>query len=336
MQYGSLALGAGAVAACSGGSRQATGGGSPEVMVKKEKVIASWLPIMQTTAYYVALEEGLFEAADIEIESAKFENPNQIIDSLVSGRADFGPPGAAAGITVLAEAKAPGTFRVFGLQGGGIKSGFINDGLLVKADSPIQSIKDLEGKRVGTIPGVQWETILKHLLKQNGLEPGDNVTIEQMAVGLHLPSVVSGAVDATLSLEPIGSIAEATGQGKRAMTNPVSEFISDPFYSGAAVLTSKFIQDRPETARKVVQIIDEATKMANENFDQYRPIISKYTALEPDQAEYVAQPRLRSFNDLNAEDVTSYQKFIDVFYTEGVLQQEMSAEKMMLGKDELV
>ena len=335
IQYGSLALGAGAVAACSGGGQQTTGGGSPEVMVKKEKVIASWLPIMQTTAYYVALEEGLFEEADIEIESAKFENPNQIIDSLVSGRADFGPPGAAAGITVLAEAKAPGTFRVFGLQGGGIKSGFINDGLLVKADSPIQSFKDLEGKKVGTIPGVQWETILKHLLKQNGLEPGTNVTIEQMAVGLHLPSVVSGAVDATLSLEPIGSIAEATGQGKRAMTNPVSEFISDPFYSGAAVLTSKFIQDRPETAKKVVQIIDEATKMANESFDQYRPIISKYTALEPDQAEYVAQPRLRGFNDLNAEDVTSYQKFIDVFYSEGVLQQEMSAEKMMLGKDEL-
>lgn len=335
IQYGSLALGAGAVAACTGGGQQTTGGGSPEVIVKKEKVIASWLPIMQTTAYYVALEEGLFEEADIEIESAKFENPNQIIDSLVSGRADFGPPGAAAGITVLAEAKAPGTFRVFGLQGGGIKSGFINDGLLVKSDSPIQSFKDLEGKKVGTIPGVQWETILSHLLKQNGLEPGNNVTIEQMAVGLHLPSVVSGAVDATLSLEPIGSIAEATNQAKRAMTNPVSEFISDPFYSGAAVLTSKFIQDRPETAQKVVQIIDEATKMANEDFDRYRPIISKYTALEPEQAEYVAQPRLRSFNDLNAEDVTSYQKFIDVFYTEGVLQQEMSAEKMMLGKDEL-
>ncbi|PSN13544.1 ABC transporter substrate-binding protein [filamentous cyanobacterium CCT1] len=335
VKYGALALGTGALAACNNGTQGNSSQGSPQVIVKKEKVVASWLPIMQTTAYYVALEERLFEQADIEVESAKFENPNQIIDSLVSGRADFGPPGAAAGITVLAEAKAPGTFRVFGLQGGGIKSGFTNDGLIVKPDSPIQSLKDLEGKKVGTTPGVQWETILKHLLKQNGLEPGANVTIEQMAVGLHLPSVVSGAVDATLSLEPVGSIAEATKQAKIAMVNPVSEFISDPFYSGAAVLTSKFITDRPETAKKVVQIIDEATKMANENFDKYRPIISKYTALEPDQAEYVAQPRLRGFNDLDTEDVTSYQKFIDVFLSEGVLDQEMSAQKMMLGKEEL-
>jgi NitT/TauT family transport system substrate-binding protein len=342
IKYGSLALGAGMVTACAGGNNnQSTGNASsesnrsPELIVSKEKVVASWLPIMQTTAYYVALEEGLFEEAGIEIESAQFENPNQIIESLISGRADFGPPGAAAGITVLAEARAPGTFRVFGLQGGGIKSGYINDGLLVKSDSTIQSFRDLEGKRVGTIPGIQWQTILQHLLKKNGLEPGVNVTIEQMAVGLHLTSIISGAVDATLSLEPVGSIAEATQQAKRAMTNPVSEFISDPFYSGASVLTTKFIQDRPETAKKVIQVIDEATRMANADFDKYRPIISKYTALESEQAEYVAQPRLRGFNDLDAEDIESYQKFIDVFFTEGVLDKEMSATKMVLDQSEI-
>lgn len=346
VKYGAMALGTGAVAACTGSptTEESTApaaadapstGGSPEVIVKKEKVIASWLPIMQTTAYYVALEQGLFEEAGIEVESVKFENPNQIIDSLVSGRADFGPPGAAAGITVLAEAKTLGTFKVFGLQGGGIKSDFINDGLIVKPDSTIATFDDLKGKKVGTIPGIQWKTILSYILKKNGLEPGNNVTIEQMAVGLHLPSVVSGAVDATLSLEPTGSIAEATQQAKRAMVNPVSMFISDPFYSGAAVLTSKFLTDRPQTAKKVVEVIDAATKIANQDFDKVRPIISKYTALEPDQASYVAQPRLRGFNDLDATDLDSYQKFIDVFVSEDVLEQEMAVKDLMLDKSEL-
>ncbi len=46
--------------------------GLPPVQAKElEKVVASWLPIMQTTAYYVALEEGLFEEAGIEIVSTK-------------------------------------------------------------------------------------------------------------------------------------------------------------------------------------------------------------------------------------------------------------------------
>ena len=44
---------------------------------KMEKVTAVWLPIMQTTAYYVALEEKLFEKACIEIVSTKMEAPNQ-------------------------------------------------------------------------------------------------------------------------------------------------------------------------------------------------------------------------------------------------------------------
>lgn len=340
VQYGAVTLATGAITACGTSSSSTTeasdtqeaGNGSPELIVKKEKVVASWLPIMQTTAYYVALKQGLFEQADIEVESVKFENPNQIIDSLVSGRADFGPPGTAAGITVLAEAKAPGTFKVFGLQGGGIKSNTINDALIVTPDSTITTFEDLKGKRIGTIPGIQWKTILAYVLKQNGLEPGSNVTIEQMAVGLHLPSVVSGAVDATLSLEPTGSIAEATNQAKRAIVNPVSMFISDPFYSGAAVLTSKFLTDRPEVARKVVQVIDEATRIANEDFDKVRPIISEYTALEPEQAAYVAQPRLRSFSELDATDLESYQKFINVFVQEEVLDQEMIAKDLVLDK----
>ena len=113
---------------------------------KMEKVTASWLPIMQTMAYYVALEEGLFEKAGIEINSVRFGNPNQIIDSLVSGQADFGPPGAAAGIAMLAESRFPGTFKVFGLQGGSIELGLINDGLIVANGSDIKSFKDLRGK----------------------------------------------------------------------------------------------------------------------------------------------------------------------------------------------
>lgn len=329
--YGGLATATGIVSACNN-SQTSSDLQSNFTGNKTEKVVASWLPIMQATAYYVALEEKLFEKAGLEIESAKFENPNQIIDSLVSRRADFGAPGAAAGITVLAEAKAPGSFKVFGLQGGGIKSKFINDALIVKPDSSITSFKDLKGKKIGTLPGVQWRTITQYILRQNGLEPNRDVRIEQMAVGLHLSSIISGAVDATLSLEPVGSIAIATKQAKRAITNPVSMFICDPFYSGAAVLTTKFIEERPEVAKKVVQVLDEATKLANNNFDKYRSILTKYIALKPDQVRYVEQPRLRGFAELDTTDIDSYQKFVNVFEKEGVLKKVMNVRNLILDK----
>ena len=97
-------------------------GGANAACDRMEKVSAVWLPIMQTTAYYVALEEKLFEKACIEIVSNKLEAPNQIIDALVGARADFGPPGAAAGIAMLAESKFPGPSRCSGCKAAGSRS----------------------------------------------------------------------------------------------------------------------------------------------------------------------------------------------------------------------
>ncbi|RTL72573.1 MAG: ABC transporter substrate-binding protein [Hyphomicrobiales bacterium] len=301
----------------------------------QEKVTVSWLPIMQTMAYYVALEEKLFEKAGIQVESVKFQSPNQIIESLVSGRADFGAPGAAAGITVIAETEFPGTFKVFGLQGGGIKVNRINDGLIVANDSTIASFKDLKGKTLGHLPGIQWRTISRHMVRSAGLDPDKDVTLKELAVGLQVPAVVGKTVDATLSLEPVGSIALASKEAKRAMTNPVAAAIADPFYSGVSVLTTKFMKERPAVARKVVEVLDEATKMANSNFEKYRAIIPKYTPIPADQVSLVAQPYLRAWGELDAVDLASYQALIDVFVKEGALKRKVEVGEIILAKKDL-
>jgi NitT/TauT family transport system substrate-binding protein len=300
---------------------------------KYEEVTSAWLPIMQTTAYYVALEEGLFEKACIKVDSNKMQSPNHIIDALVGGRADFGPPGAAAGIAMIAESKFPGTFKVFGLQGGGLKVDRINDSLVVKEGSDIKSFADLTGKTIGHVPGIQWRTITRHLVRAAGLDPDDDVRLVDLAVPQQVPAVLGGSVDATLSLEPVGSIAAVTDGTTRAQVNPVAKVISDPFFSGAAVLTTKFIEERPDVAKQVVEIIDEATKLANENFDKYKSIIPKYTAIREEQLELLAQPYLRGYGDINEEDLNSYQAFVDVFVSEGVLPESMDVRTKML-KDE--
>jgi len=297
---------------------------------KYEEVTSAWLPIMQTTAYYVATEEGLFEKACIKVKSNKMQSPNHIIDALVGGRADFGPPGAAAGIAMLAEEKFPGTFKVFGLQGGGIKINLINDGLIVQTGSPIKSFADLKGYTIGHVPGIQWRTITKHLVRSAGLDPNKDVKLVDLAVPQQVPAVLGGSVNATLSLEPVGSIAAATDGVDRAVVNPVAMVIADPFYSGAAVLTMKFIKERPGVARKIVKIIDKATALAMADFDKYKAIIPKYTAIRNAQLDLLAKPYLRSFSDLNETDLNSYQAFVDVFFSEGVMKKKMDVRTKIL------
>lgn len=295
-----------------------------------EEVTSAWLPIMQTTAYYVAHEEGLFEKACIKVRSNMLQAPNQIIDALIAGRADFGPPGAAAGIAMLAESRFPGTFKVFGLQGGGIGVNLINDGLIVKSGSGIKSFADLKGKTLGHVPGIQWRTITRYVVRSAGLDPEKDVTLVDLAVPQQVPAVLGGSVAATLSLEPVGSIAAATEGVERVMINPVAAVIADPFYSGASLLTTRFINERPSVARKIVEIIDEATRLANADFEKYKAIIPKYTPIRAEQLELLAQPYLRGFSDLNETDLNSYQALVDVFTSEGALKERMDVRTKIL------
>ncbi len=323
------------LSAVAGAALLLTASGANAACSKMEKVTAVWLPIMQTTAYYVALEEKLFEQACIEIVSTKMEAPNQIIDALIAERADFGPPGAAAGIAMIAETKFPGKLKVFGLQGGGIAVNRINDGLIVKPGSPIKSFADLKGKTLGHVPGIQWRTISRHLVRAAGLSPDTDVKLVDLAVGMQVPAVVGGTVDATLSLEPVGSIAVASGKAVRAMTNPVAAAIADPFYSGASIMTAKFLKERPDVARKVVAVIDQATDLVNASFAKYKPVLPKYTPIKDDQLEFLAQPYLRGFKDLDETDMKSYQALVDVFIKEGVMSGPLNVHDKILTKSDL-
>ena len=313
----------------------ASAGSASAACAKMDKVTAAWLPIMQTTAYYVALEEKLFEKACIEIESNKMESPNYIIDALISGRADFGPPGAAAGIAMIAESKFPGKLKIFGLQGGSIPLKRINDGLIVKPGSPIKTFADLKGKTLGHVPGIQWRTISREMVRAAGLDPDKDVKLVDLAVALQIPAVAGGTVDATLSLEPVGSIAVASGKAVRAMTNPVESVIADPFYSGAAVMTVKFLKERPAVAKRVVEVIDQATDMVNKDFDKYKVDIPKYTAVKPDQLPLLAQPYLRGWKDIDDTDVKSYQALVDVFIKFGVMKGPLNVKDKILTSADL-
>ncbi len=308
---------------------------APALAQARERVVIAWLPIMQTTAFYVAQEERLFEKMGIEVEAVRFEAPNQIIDALVSDRAEVGAPGTAAGITVLAEEKFPGTFKVFGLQGGGIKVGRINDGLIVPEASAIAGFADLRGRTLGHLPGIQWRTISRHMVRRAGLDPDKDVRLVELAVGLQVPALISGSADATLSLEPVGSIATAIGEAKRAVTNACAGAIADPFYSGVSVLTTKFLKERPAAARKVVLALDEATRLAEGDFPRLRGILPKYTAIKAGQVAVVAQPYLRPYADLNDTDLASYQALVDIFAAQGVLKTPMRVADVMLDRGDI-
>lgn len=295
-----------------------------------EKVTMAYLPVTHALPLYVALEEKMFEAVGITPEPVKMQNPNLIIDSFVAGRSDIGPLASAAGITVIATSKFPNTMKVFGFQGGNPSGGEVNESLLAPSDSAIRSFADLKGKTMGHLPGIQWKTISRHIIKKHGLDPDTDVVLQDLAVPMWTQALMGKSVDAVLALEPVASMATANENIKLIVENPTSLFIADPFWAGASVVTTKFLNERPEIAKATIRVIDEATRMVQADFKKWAPLLAKYTAVPESAIPVVGPVYWRTHTQIADVDLDAYQGFADIFAEAGVIDERLDVRSIMI------
>ena len=311
-----------------------------EGLAKLEKVTISYLPISMALPLFLAVEEGVFIRHGIEAELVKFQAPNQIIDTLVANRADAAGPGAASGITIIASQKFPGSLKVFQLNGS-LENEKISTqfALVVPNNSTVQSFKDLKGKSLGIFPGIQWRTFTKRILKKNGLNPETDVRLVEIPVQQHTTALLSGSVDATLSGQPIGAIAEASGQARTVEESSGTDYLANPFYPGASVLAVDFIKKRPKVAQALVDALDEAVEIIRKNPEEKKQILGKYLTMTPEQLKYLGVSEFVTSKELvsrkrvvdakEIDPVSGYQKISDIFLEEGVLGGRVDVSELI-------
>lgn len=86
--------------------------------------------------------------------------------------------------------------------------------LVVKAEGPIRSIRDLAGKNIGYVPGTMHEILLREALTQNGLNPNKDVKLLRVDFFDMGQALARGSIDAFLSGEPFPSLAVQQGYGR--------------------------------------------------------------------------------------------------------------------------
>jgi NitT/TauT family transport system substrate-binding protein len=281
-----------------------------------DKVAMGWLPATDALPFFVALEEKSFEKAGIEVVNQRFTSPTALVDALISNQIDVGPYGTAPGIALVAEAQNPGSLKLFGLSGGIADTEYVNSTLLVKKGSPIHDFADLKGKKIGHMPGIQWRTNTKYILRNAGVDPDKEVVLTELALNVQIPAVVSGAVDALIAIEPMGSMAIAAGDVQPIVVNVGAKYVTNPWFGGGAAITTKFMKERPEVARRVLLVLREATDKIQANFDQYRPLLAKYVGVPEASLPAVKKLVFRNERDVDERDLKSMQNVLDMFYRE--------------------
>jgi NitT/TauT family transport system substrate-binding protein len=214
-----------------------------------------------------------FTPAGYKIEIIPFDSPTDAKNGVVTNSVNFAMFGLAAA-TIGGAAGEPVV----------VIATACNRGMAVvaRADGPINSIKDLKGKKVGILPGTTQEVVILDRLKAEGMSIKDIQPV-RVLFGEMPAALQRGDLDAYVGAEPGPGISLATGVGK------IVEYpYSTPTGSLNMVFATsqKMIDSDPALVKLMLDIHrkaseyamahpDELTEMAVQKLGQKRESIDK-------------------------------------------------------------
>ncbi len=187
--------------------------------------------------FYVADDLGYFQKSGVHIEWQDIREPGEAVKTFLAGNSDL-VLSTFAGL-LPAELRAPGTLRLlFPVYESSSNS---SSAILVRPDSPIRSLVDLKGHRLGTYAGGTQRAYAILALSKAGLRVPDDVDVLQVATAAQVQSLLGGAFDALFTVEPHASIAIENG-AIPIMTAVRPQLLADPFWVGALAVRSTLAQ----------------------------------------------------------------------------------------------
>jgi NitT/TauT family transport system substrate-binding protein len=145
-----------------------------------------------------------FAPANLKIEITTFDSPTDGKNAVVTNSVNFGGFGIAAALLGGAAGEPVVVVGAFCNKGMGV---------IAKAGSPIRTIADLRGKRVGIWPGSTQEVFILERLRQTGMTVRD-ITSVRVPFGEMHAMLSRGDIDAYVGAEPGPGLSISSGVGQ--------------------------------------------------------------------------------------------------------------------------
>ena len=325
------ACGVGASSAPKASSGGATGTAGPTTAVAASagpltsvKFQQSWLLDVEFAGLYAAIEKGFFKNYGLDVTP-------------VPGGVSVDPRTLVSAGTDLLGSVSEGTDEVLGISNGADYKAIAavyqqNPGcLMVKANSGINSVKDLVGKSIG-IQNPARQQILA-ILSYNNINPSQ---VSLVTVGSDPSVFAAGKVDAWMAFAFNEPVAMAL-QGIQTKCFSYSE-IGLPAYGDAIIAKNSTIQQQPDLLAKFVKGLQQGWQYTIDHTDEMLQFSLKDYAKQADAKQQTDQikveiPMLTS-SDTQAHgllwmDTNVWQKTIDFMSNAKLLGKAVTVDDVM-------
>jgi NitT/TauT family transport system substrate-binding protein len=303
--------------------------GAPVVHAQSgPKIRIGYWPIAAGLPFYTAIERGFFKEAGLDVEPLRFAGAQQVMEAVLSDRADGTANGTGSANIAIGEIAQPGTFKIFCSNPSNAKN--VLDQVLVPKDSPAKTIADLKGKRVASGPGIQNVTLAKTVFEKGG---ATGVTVVELPIGQHVAALAAGQVDGCYTLEPTGTIGRMNGTTRMLEAGVIAKYVLGdpmaPWFGGSASLSSAFIKKHPDAAKKFIAAYGKGVQFVRTQAVEARQYLKGYTAIEGPLTGEVPLAAYMMYNEFTPADVAHFQKFFDLFAEKGIFSSRLMVDSML-------
>jgi sulfonate transport system substrate-binding protein len=241
-----------------------------------------------------------------------------LLEALNAGALDFGTTGApppifaqAAGADLIyAAAATPSPFE---------------EGILVPADSPIQAISDLKGKKVAVAKGSSANAFLALALEEAGLQWGD------VEAAFLLPADAKaafdgGSVDAWAIWDPYAAVAEDSTGARSIANGETANHTNRSFYLAAR----PFATERADVLQAILDTLIESDAWAAAHPEDVARLVASETGIDEATLLKVEKRSAYGIEPVIEGIVTEQQALADMFLALGLIPDRVDVSSATL------
>jgi NitT/TauT family transport system substrate-binding protein len=249
------------------------------------KVRAAYVPVINWLPAWIAKDKGIFAQNGLDVSLTVTQNIS-VLPGTLGRQFDFAPSTPPDLIKA-----SLGGLDVMAIAGETAESkSNPSTHIIVRKDSPIKSIADLKGRVVAapTIGAIIHVSLL-HCLKKNGVDPSAIRAVEVPFPNMP-DQLKAGTVDAVEALEPFAG--QLLAAGNVSLGDPLTCVGDDVLYT-FWIAQGEWAKANRETVAAWITSLQQAKAYADQNPQDARAVLAKYTKLPDAVVEKIPMPTWR-------------------------------------------
>ncbi len=198
--------------------------------------------------------------------------------------------------------------------------------ILVRNDSPLKSVSELKGKRVGFAKAAGAHYLLIAALEKAGLSFSD-IEPAYLTPADGRAAFEKGALDAWVVWDPFLSAAQ-----KQANARVLSDGTGLASYQRYYLASTRFAQARPDVLGVIYSELEKTGRWVKQNPKEAAALLSPFWGLDAGIVEQANGRRSYAVRPVTPQNIVEQQKIADTFFAEKLLPRRINSTDVPLFK----